>query len=337
MEQTCWVVTDGRAGIENQALGLAEAIGRLTPLNIVRKHISVKAPYRWLPRQAWGDPFTKFAKGSETLLPVWPDLWIAAGRLSIPYTIAMRKKHPAMFTVQTQDPRAPADLFGAVVPPAHDDIKGDNVVTMVGAPNRLQEDDILADAHKLQTLLPNHDGPRVAALIGGRSKAHKLSAPRAKHIGEALARLARGGAYLMVTTSRRTGEVNERILREELSRLSNVFFWNGAPLETPEGPLENPYFGMLGLADHILVTADSTNMATDAAFTGEPVHILQVDGGSAKFEVFHARLESMGISRPFEDGKLNTWSYAPLRETETAAAKVLNLWRRHRQYGSQER
>jgi len=31
---SCWVISDGRRGIENQALGLAEALDRLRPLNI---------------------------------------------------------------------------------------------------------------------------------------------------------------------------------------------------------------------------------------------------------------------------------------------------------------
>ena len=38
-----WVVSDGRAGIENQALGLAEAVQRLTPAEITIKQI------RWRP------------------------------------------------------------------------------------------------------------------------------------------------------------------------------------------------------------------------------------------------------------------------------------------------
>jgi len=28
---TCWVISDGRRGIENQALGLAEAASNITP------------------------------------------------------------------------------------------------------------------------------------------------------------------------------------------------------------------------------------------------------------------------------------------------------------------
>ena len=44
-----WVVSDGRAGIENQALGLAEAVQRLTPAEIATRHIRWRAPFDRLP------------------------------------------------------------------------------------------------------------------------------------------------------------------------------------------------------------------------------------------------------------------------------------------------
>ena len=45
---TIWAVSDGRAGIENQVLGLAEAIARLAPATIVTKHIHYAPAFdRW--------------------------------------------------------------------------------------------------------------------------------------------------------------------------------------------------------------------------------------------------------------------------------------------------
>ena len=44
-----WVVSDGRAGIENQALGLAEAIQRLTPAAITVKRIRWRRAFDRLP------------------------------------------------------------------------------------------------------------------------------------------------------------------------------------------------------------------------------------------------------------------------------------------------
>src|SRR6185437_7433416 len=92
-----------------------------------------------------------------------------------------------------------------------------------------------------------------------------------------------------------------------------------------DGSGENPYFAFLAAADIILVTEDSVNLATDAATTGKPVHVLAMAGGGRKFERFHADLAARGVARPF-DGRLATWSYAPLDETRRAAAEVLRRY-----------
>ena len=67
---TCWVVTDGKAGMENQCLGLAEALG-LTP---VVKRIKLRSPWKQLSpflRHGLGHAFSR--KG-DPIEPPWPDL-----------------------------------------------------------------------------------------------------------------------------------------------------------------------------------------------------------------------------------------------------------------------
>ena len=63
-------------------------------------------------------------------------------------------------------------------------------------------------------------------------------------------------------------------------------------------------------------------MAAEAATTGKPVHILALDGGSPKFDAFHAALQARGAARPFA-GAVDSWTYAPLDETTRAAHEVL--------------
>jgi hypothetical protein len=89
-----------------------------------------------------------------------------------------------------------------------------------------------------------------------------------------------------------------------------------------DGEGENPYFAFLAAADFILVTEDSTNMATEAAATGKPVFIVKLDGHSLKFRLFHEALELQGAARPF-GGAFHGWTYEPLAETDRLAAEVL--------------
>ncbi len=313
---TIWAVSDGRIGIENQALGLAEALARLTPAEVARRHVRFRPGYDRLPTALKLAPGRFLTADSDAIAPPWPDVWIAAGRATLPFSLKMRSwSGGRTFVVQVQDPRWPARLFDAVVPPRHDAVTpGDNVIEITGSPHRVTAERL---AHELAAFAPRIDPlprPRVAVLVGGRSKSHDISPERAARLAAGIAEaVERAGGSLLMTTSRRTPERAREILTDGLKHLPGII-WTG------EGP--NPYFAFLAAADHILVTADSANMATEAASTGKPVHILEVDGGGDKFDRLHAELQGLGAARPF-DGRLESWRYEPLRETDRAAAEIL--------------
>ena len=316
-----WVVSDGRIGIETQALGLAEAVARLTPAGITVKRVRWRRWLRRLPSRLNPFPLTSLATGSDLIAPPWPDLWIANGRAAIPLSIAMRRwSRGRTFVVQLQDPRRRSGLFDLVIPPRHDRLKGQGVFPITGTPHRVTFVRLAAQAAFADQLDPLPH-PRLAVLIGGRSKAFDLSAETARRLGVDIrtAVEAQGGS-VMVSFSRRTPPEPQRILTEALSSLPGVI-WDG------EGP--NPYFAFLAAADHILVTEDSANMPAEAAATGKPVHLLKIDGAQARKARFHADLAARGIARPF-DGKLDSWTYEPLRETERAAVEVLRRLRERR-------
>jgi mitochondrial fission protein ELM1 len=310
-----WAVSDGRAGIDNQVLGLAEAISRQTPVQIVQKRIGWNAFLDPLPPQLNPAPDWGRSSGSSDFAPPWPDLWIAAGRASLPLSIRMRERSGGKtFVVQLQDPRLPCKLFDLVAPPRHDKLSGPNVFPIVGSPHRITPQK-LSDAYAaFSRRIDPLPRPRVTALIGGKSKAFDLSPQRAEQLAEDLARALDGaGASLLLTFSRRTPEAAKAILQRRLSPYPGII-WNG------EG--DNPYFAFLAEADFIVVTQDSVNMVAEAASTGKPVYIAAVDGDQWRKRLFHADLAEQGIARPFE-GKLERFDYAPLRETERLAGEVL--------------
>lgn len=319
----CWVVTDGRAGIENQAMGLAEAVARLRPMRITPKRIAVKSPWRTLPRAFWGDPFRHLSTTGALLRPPYPRLWIGCGRLSIPYTIAVGELAPSVFTVQIQAPRAPVKKFGLVVPPAHDRLAGPNVVPILGAPNRVTRALIDRDREILEPVLANLPRPRVLMLIGGPNRAFCMNDDAIMRIARIARALARADIAVLASGSRRTPPEAMTTLRRALERYPH-FIWEGAPL----AGLQNPYFGFLGAADHVMVTEDSVNMAAEAAVTGKPVHVISLPRrffhvGASKFDRFHAALEERGASRRFS-GRFEKWSYETLDETERAAREILS-------------
>lgn len=313
-----WVVSDGRAGIENQALGLAEALGRRAPIILTTKRVQLRTPWSWLPPGFVPAPRNALTIGSSDIQPPWPDIFIGCGRASIPFALGVKDwSGGKTFVVQLQDPRVNPREFDVVVPPIHDGLEGANVLPIVGACHRVTPEKIDQAVLDFPGALEDMPSPRFAVLIGGKSKRNDISAKRAREIADTLVAVQREtGGTLLATLSRRTGDAARMQLRTWLAPHCAVFY---------EGEGPNPYFAMLGAADHIFVTADSVNMATEAAATAKPVHILPVDGRGGKLDRFHQSLARRGCARPFR-GRLETWSYPPLLETDRVAAAVLTAW-----------
>jgi mitochondrial fission protein ELM1 len=127
--------------------------------------------------------------------------------------------------------------------------------------------------------------------------------------------MARDGVGVAITPSRRTAPDVMAILRAALAPLG-AWIWDGAG--------DNPYFGMLALADAILVTADSVSMVSEAAATGAPVYLQRLPGKSARIGAFMDALAADGRVRDFA-GRLEGWDSAALNDMPAAAAALRRI------------
>jgi uncharacterized protein len=306
---TVWAVHDGKVGMANQVIGLAEALG----LPFAEKRLAVRAPWRHLAPQLWVRPLAALGPEGDRLAPPWPDLLIACGRLAIaPALAAKRASGGRIFWVQVQDPRYARHAVDLMVVPGHDPARGENVMPTLGAVHRVTPARLAEAGYRFASLLAGLPRPLVAVLIGGSNRVFRMTDGRFTAFADQLAGLARQGIGLAVTPSRRTGAEHARLLRERLGGQA-AYVWDGSG--------DNPYFGLLGLADAVLVTADSVSMVSEAAATGKPVHVVDLEGGSAKFTRFHCAMRDAGITRPFT-GAIERWSYAPPDDTARAAAEI---------------
>ena len=312
-----WVITDGRAGNVAQAMGLAEAIARARPTTITQKPIALK-PWAarippWLSwrlgARARGWPFTGLAEGRESLHRPWPDLVIGAGRRAAPIVAALRRLH-GISAVQLLSPQMPARSFDAVIVPDHDDLTGGNVLRTTGALTRMTPATIADAAAPWAAVFGALPHPRIAVLVGGPSRSSGFGQADADRLVTALRALAADHG-LMITPSRRTPP-------DLIDRMADLgpgaWAWRG------EG--DNPYPGLLGHADAVLVTEESVNMASEAATTGLPVHIFPVTNPAPKIARFHESLAAIGASRRFT-GRIEQWSYEPLAEADRIAADLI--------------
>jgi mitochondrial fission protein ELM1 len=309
---TIWAVSDGRIGIEAQAMGLAEAVARERPASVAGVRIGWRFGLGRLPSALIP---TLALKAHPPIAPPWPDIWIAAGRSSLPLSMRMRGwSGGRTFVVQTQDPGPAKPVLDLVIPPLHDEIEGDNVFPILGSPTRLHDAGMARGLERFGARFEPLPRPRAALIVGGKSNSHDLPAARAREMAAQVAQAVRAaGGSVLVSFTRRTPAAARQALTEGLAGLPG-WIWDGTG--------ENPYFAFLAAADVILVTEDSVNLATDAAATGKPVHVLAMEGGGRKFDRFHADLAARGASRRF-DGRLTSWSYPPLDETGRAARELL--------------
>lgn len=296
-ERTCFVVSDGRRGIENQALGLAEAVARLTPLRIMPVHV---------PRSGrLPDPGL-----------IAPELWIGCGRAAVRASEMHRKAYPDAVMVYVQHPREGMKRFDLIVPPRHDRVVGPNVFPIIGSPNRITPERLAEAGAAFAERAADLPAPRAAVLVGGDSKHHRFTPEVAAYLLDRLAWLRSRGVSLMITVSRRTPDDFTAALAHRFARDDGVWLHQG------DGA--NPYFAFLHFADWILVTEDSTNMLTEAASTGRPVFRLPLDGDAGKFKRLYGELEATDAVHPFL-GRLERWDYTPLHETGRAARRVLEI------------
>jgi uncharacterized protein len=307
-----WVLHDGKAGMASQAVGLAEAAG----FSFIEKPLAVRFPWSRLPPHLWLWPFRAVRDAGSRLAPPWPDLVIACGRnAAAPALAIQRSSGGRSVTAQIQNPAISHDKFDLLVVPGHDRWRGPRTIVTLGAVHRVTPARLEAARCRFAPLaaMPR---PVLSVLIGGGNKTYRLTLRRLGEIADALVRLQRrDGGSLLVTTSRRTGAAGLALLRQKLAHLPAAI-WDGTG--------ENPYFAYLALADALLVTADSVSMISEAAATGKPVHVVELDGGNAKFARFHVAMRAAGITRPF-CGRIESWTYPVPDDTARAGAALRAL------------
>ncbi len=313
---SCWCLTDGRPGMENQAAGLAEAMG----LQPAVKRVLLNAPWRILSPHVMA--FKRFAvsRRGDSIQPPWPDILIATGRPSIlPSLYIKEQSRGRTFAVQLQDPVLLRHRFDRIVVPAHDGISGDNIFVMDGALHRIMPQRLAAEAPRWAGQFGDIPRPIVAVLLGGSNARYRFETGEVQELATQLRDISAQGYGLLITGSRRTGPRNLEALRQALA---------GCPAFISDGEGDNPYFGMLAHADAFIVTSDSVNMISEACSTGKPVHVAILpaqrrrgSGERDKFSRFHRSLEQSGRIRLFK-GQIESWTYQPLREMERIAGLV---------------
>jgi mitochondrial fission protein ELM1 len=235
------VISDGKAGHENQSLGLAEAMARLRPAEIRTLRLDMgKCIYFRL----------KAAVAAAAGYPR-PHFVLAAGHATHPAAYLVARKYGA-HSICLMKPSLPVSWFDLCICPEHDFIGKPvppNVITSKGALNRV----VPGGGEKSGKIF----------LIGGPSKIHGYD--EAALIAQIKGIAAEGG--WQVADSRRTPETFLPALKKELPGL--IVFPHR---ETQPGWLA----GKLAGAETVWVTEDSVSMIYEALTGGAKVGVLEM-------------------------------------------------------------
>jgi hypothetical protein len=235
------VISDGKAGHENQSLGLAEALARRCPAKIQTLQLDMK---KWIF-------FRLRAVVAKAAGLPRPHLVIAAGHATHPAAIWIARKYGAR-SISLMKPSLPISSFDLCICPEHDFIGKPvphNVITTKGALNRV----LPGKGEKLGKLF----------LIGGPSKTHDWNAAA---LTAQIKKVAGDGAW-QAADSRRTPEGYLSGLKKELPTLE-IF----PHQQTQPGWLA----GKLATLETIWVTEDSVSMIYEALSSGAEVGVLEM-------------------------------------------------------------
>ncbi len=296
------IISEPYAGLQAQALGLAEAAGLSPGLVELRP----RRPWSWLPAAIWPAPL-----GAVGLTAPPPGLLFTAGGTAGAVGAACRRRGSTV--VQVQNPRIDPRRFDLVVANAHDGLRGPNVIVTRTALHRATQARLAEARAVWARRLAHLPRPLVAVLVGGSNGRFRLEASEGAALAASLAAMmARDRPGVALTPSRRTAPAVRQALSARLGPLG-AWVWDMAG--------ENPYFGLLALADAVIVTVDSISMISEAVATHAPVLLADLPGRSARIGRFRASLLHAGRVRPFA-GRLETWPVLPLDDTAEAGAEV---------------
>ena len=304
----CCVLHDGAAGNRRQAVALAEALGVAVQEVTVRP----RGPAKWFAPRLWPGATNLLGPAFAAVLADPPPFAIGCGRQAALATRLLGGGDTRV--VQVLDPRVSPRHWDVVVAPEHDDLHGDNVITLTGSLNPV-DDAWLAAARARFPQLGALPSPRTTVLVGGPTRAVRVDRGGLEVM---LARieyaLAQEGGSVILCGSPRTPPILAAVLRERMVEMTGA-----AWLDARDG--ENFYPGALAWADRIVVTPDSANMMSEACATTVPVFIAGPERATGRLRRLLAELQARGRVRPQLREPVQ-YAVEPLRETARVADRV---------------
>ena len=291
------LLTQGMHGMVSQVEGLAKALN----LNYKHQEIKLKKFWNFIP------PFLTPTSMSvlENQFIFDSKVVISCGRKSVIPSLALKKKYKEkIFTIHIQDPKVSLDKFDLIICPEHDNITGNNVIKTTGAIHYLSEKEISKENNYLK--IDKENKKIIAFIIGGPNKYYTFSEKEIDFLFNKIKSIFTMDKYkLVVIPSYRTPS-------DIIKKAFNSFGHDHMVIKDVD---KKAYLSALSISDYIVVTCDSTSMISEAAITGKPIYVAQMNSSknNLRFQKFFSQFKQLNIIKDLTD-KIDLWSYSKLDE-----------------------
>ena len=302
------LLTEGMHGMISQVEGLAKALN----LEFIHEKIELNSFWKFFPPRL--TPIKNFVFKNKINYDF--NIVISCGRKSVIPSIYLKNKFKnKIMNIHIQDPKVSLNNFDYIVAPEHDNLQGKNVLSSKGAIHYLTNGELDKNENYLKSRIDSKK-KIIAFIIGGPTRYYNYEE---KVIDEIFLKIKNNflnnNYQVIIIPSMRTP-------KSIIKKAQNYFVQGQVVIDHVD---KKAYLSALKLADHIVVTCDSTSMISEAAITGKPIYVAQMPiiKKNERFKNFFKLFESLKIIRNL-DTVVDSWSYQKLDEANKISKYLKN-------------
>jgi mitochondrial fission protein ELM1 len=273
-QPSIWLLLGDKKGDNGQVETIAEALQSSLGWHSELKRIKVLEPFVFGKAKVGPTLYHIDRERTAPLEPPWPDLVITVGRSPANVALWVREQSAGHTRiVLVGKPSGMMERFALIVISTEILLAPYPNVLRISMPlMRIDEAAVQQAAKEWRPRFEALARPLVAIMIGGPTNPFVYNHSVTTKLIEAANRICDQGGTPYITTSRRTPAAIVERLKQDLPEAARLFEWQ-------MNAAENPYMGLLGLADRFIVTGDSISMMVEVTRLGKPLEILPLPCG----------------------------------------------------------
>ena len=269
-----WLLLGNKKGDNGQVETIAAAVESQLGWHCERKDIQVREPFLFGKARVGPTLYHIDREQSDPLEAPWPDLIITVGRSPANVALWVKEQSGGHSRIAlVGKPSGYMERFDLIITSAETLPAPYPNVLRINMPlmriNQAAIDQGAKDWEERFAALPR---PLVGIMIGGPTNPFIFNQSVTDKLVEEADRIIAEGGTPYFTTSRRTPRKITEQLKQRLTSRSRFYDWN-------DSEADNPYMGLMGLADRFVVTGDSISMMVEVIHLKKPLQILPLPTG----------------------------------------------------------